>query len=258
LGFSDGGGAIAVTNFNSRELPSNVSDRVPDTGAWDLKTNQALPGQGCVSVPVHVDDPNDDSVGGYGLDNDELTALDACLGSDALLLTITYKSYALSNDGATLIFLDTDRNPTTGDVHVNMAGDTQIGVDYYVLTYWYPDLLQQVTTLTRTGAAGQTELKNQLTTVTLANRLYVTIPIDCIGNPVGGVNLMLQTAAWAGAILIPYDDLPNHGVVALPSRLLTGDFDGDGDVDGADLAAFIANPAGITLADFAADYGKGG
>lgn len=258
LGFSNGGGAIAVTNFNARQLPSNVSDRVPDTGAWDLKTDQFLPGQGCLSVPVHLDDPNDDSVGGYGLDNDELTALDACLGNDALLLTITYKSYALSNDGATLIFLDTDRNPATGEAHANMVGDTQIGVDYYVLTYWDPDVLKQITTLTRTGPAGQTDLKNQLTTVTLANRLYVTIPLDCIGKPAGAVNLMLQTAAWAGSILIPYDDLPNHGVVALPSRLYTGDLDGDGDVDGADLAAFIANPAGIAPADFAANFGKAG
>ena len=256
LEFSDGGGAIAVNNFNSRQLPSNVSDRIPDTGAWDLKTNQALPGQGCLSVPVHVDDPNNDSVGGYGLDNDELTALDACLGNDALLLTITYKSYALSNDGATLIFLDTDRNSATGEVYVNMAGDTQIGVDYYLLTYWDPDLLKQITTLTRTEPAGQTDLKNQLTTVTLANRLYVTLPLDCIDNPAGGVNLMLQTAAWSGAMLIPYDDLPNHGVVTLPSRLCRGDFNHDGDVDGADLAAYIANPGTLAPADFAAEFGR--
>jgi hypothetical protein len=256
LGFSDGGGAIAVTNFNSRQLPSNVSDRVPDTGAWDLKTDQLLPGQGCSSIPVHVDDPNDDSVGGYGLDNDELTALDACLGNDALLLTIAYKSYALSNDGATLIFLDTDRNPATGEAHANMAGGTQIGVDYYLLTYWDTDLLKQITVLTRTGPAGRTDLKNQLTTVTLANRLYVTIPLECIGSPAGEVDLMLLTAAWAGAILLPYDDLPNLGVVTLPSRLCRADLDRDGDVDGADLAAYIANPGTLAPADFAAEFGR--
>ena len=73
----------------------------------------------------------------------------------------------------------------------------------------------------------QMDLKNQLTTVTLANRLYVTLPIDCIGNPAGGVDLMLQTASWAGSILPPYDDLPNNGVVTLPSRMYIGDFYGD-------------------------------
>ena len=119
-----------------------------------------------------------------------------------------------------------------------------------------PDLLKQITTLTRTGPAGQTDIKNQLTTVTLANRLYVTLPLDCIGNPAGGVNLMLQTAAWSGAILIPYDDLPNHGVVTLPSRLCRGDFNHDGDVDGADLAAYIANPGTLAPADFAAEFGR--
>jgi len=35
-----------------------------------------------------------------------------------------------------------------------------------------------------------------------------------------------------------------------------GDLNGDGDVDGADLAAYISNSAGISLADFAADFGR--
>jgi hypothetical protein len=37
--------------------------------------------------------------------------------------------------------------------------------------------------------------------------------------------------------------------------LYAGDFDGDGDVDGADLAGYALNPAGISLEDFAAGFG---
>ena len=53
-------------------------------------------------------------------------------------------------------------------------------------------------------------------------------------------------------------DLPNHGVVTLPSRLCRGDFNHDGDVDGADLAAYIANPGTLVPADFAAEFGRVG
>jgi hypothetical protein len=34
------------------------------------------------------------------------------------------------------------------------------------------------------------------------------------------------------------------------------DFDLDGDVDGLDLSAYIDNSAGISLADFAAEFGQ--
>ncbi len=35
-----------------------------------------------------------------------------------------------------------------------------------------------------------------------------------------------------------------------------GDFDSDRDVDGSDLAIFAAGGTGITLEDFAADFGR--
>ena len=35
-----------------------------------------------------------------------------------------------------------------------------------------------------------------------------------------------------------------------------GDFDPDGDVDGADLIAYIADQTTISLADFAGDFGR--
>ena len=85
------------------------------------------------------------------------------------------------------------------------------------------------------------EVKNQLTTVTMANRLYVTLPFECIGNPTGQVDMLVETASWGGGqILLPNDNLPDMGVITLPAALLSGDLDGDNDVDGYDLSAFAA------------------
>ncbi|MDZ7581883.1 MAG: hypothetical protein U5R30_15190 [Deltaproteobacteria bacterium] len=47
----------------------------------------------------------------------------------ALLYAIDYESYLLTNDGATLIHIDTDRNPNTGWAITNLASTTTIGAD---------------------------------------------------------------------------------------------------------------------------------
>ena len=57
------------------------------------------------------------------------------------------------------------------------------------------------------------------------------------------------------------DDLDANGVIediggpAITAVTCDGDFDQDGDVDGSDLAIFAAGGTGITLEDFAADFG---
>ena len=53
-----------------------------------------------------------------------------------------------------------------------------------------------------------------------------------------------------------YDGYPGfwHTVFAL-TQICIGDIDGDGDIDGSDLAAFITKDAGIGLNDFAAKFG---
>ena len=128
LGFGDGSGALAVNNLNTREILNQTIDRVPDSSAWDLKTDTARPGQSCQFAPMHFNDPVDDSVGAFGMDNDELVGLDVCVGDRAFLFTIDYKKYLLSNDGATIIYLDTDRNPATGwEIH-NITQDTQLAL----------------------------------------------------------------------------------------------------------------------------------
>ena len=62
---------------------------------------------------MQVLDPDDDSITLFGLDNDELIRLEACLGDEAFLLTIDDKIYQLSNSGVTLVYFDTDRNLAT-------------------------------------------------------------------------------------------------------------------------------------------------
>ncbi len=238
LGFTSGDVALVVSNLNTRDIITGTIDRVPDSGAWDLGTGTQLLPQTCQAAPLHVDDPADDSIGAFGLDNDELLGLDACLGDNALLFTIFYKSFELSHDGATLIYIDTDQDPATGQAITNMAGDTVLGADYTFRTYWNIDDMEQITKIYRAEPPFVTS-KNQLATITQANKLYVTIPLECIGNPAGPVDFLVQTASWGGGpILIANDDLPNHGVLTLHVMTLPADFDRDVDVDGADLAAF--------------------
>ena len=235
-------GALAVNNLNTREILNGTIDRAPDSSAWDLKTDTARPGQTCQFSPMHFNDPVDDSVGAFGMDNDELVGLDVCFGNRAFLFTIDYKKYLLSNDGATIIYLDTDRNPATGwEIH-NITQDTQLGADYIFRTYWYTDELRQITKVLTCLPPEHVEVKNQLTTVTMANRLYVTLPFECIGNPTGQVDILMENSklGWRGRVLLSNDNLPDMGVITLPAALLSGDFDGDSDVDGYDLSAFAA------------------
>ena len=44
-----------------------------------------------------------------------------------------------------------------------------------------------------------------------------------------------------GHILLPNDDLPNHGYITMNTNLCEGDFDHDGDLDGLDLAVFATD-----------------
>lgn len=134
VGSGDGGAAIKVSALNTREILNGTFDHIPASGAWDLKKNAALSEQSSRLSAVHLFDPGDDSVGAFGYDNDELLGVQACLGYNALLLKIDYQDYALSNDGATLIHLDTDRNPATGWRLTNLAGDTVLGADYILRT----------------------------------------------------------------------------------------------------------------------------
>jgi hypothetical protein len=86
LGYSDGSGALAVTNLNTRDILGGTMDRLPDSGAWDLKNDTLLVNQACLAPTREVADPDDDSLyGAGGWDNDELVHASICLGNQALL-----------------------------------------------------------------------------------------------------------------------------------------------------------------------------
>jgi hypothetical protein len=260
LGASDGSTALAVTNLNTREILTGIIDRLPDSGAWDLKTDALLPKQACRAPSREVDDPADDSLGAFGYDNDELVHASVCLGDQAILFAIDYENYLLSNDGATLIFLDTDRNAATGWAITNLAGDTTIGADYVLRSYWDDVGLKQTTHLYRTLAPETVQTACQFATPTQAKCLYLSLPLESIGFPTGPMDILIKSASWGGGgdILLSNDDLPNSGVITLATvpGVLAGDLDFDGDVDGRDLAILAGNPALIGLGDFAVDFGR--
>ncbi len=260
LGNGNGSGALAVSSLNTREILTGTIDRLPDSGVWDLKNDVLLPTQTCLGVSREMDDPDDDSVGAFGFDNDELVHASICLGDQALLFAIDYESYLLSNDGATLIHLDTDRNPNTGWITTNLAGDTTLGADYVLRSYWDYNDLKQMTHLYRTLPPESLQSVLQFATPTQANRLYLTLPLESIGSPAGLVDILVHTASWGGGsgILLPNDDLPNSGVVTLTTipGACPGDLDPDGDVDGRDLAVLANTPTIMILGDFVIDFGK--
>ena len=258
LGYGDGDAALAVTSLDTRDILTGVIDRLPDSGAWDLKTDAQLPGQTCLASSREVDDPADDSVGAFGYDNDEMVHASICLGNQALLFAIDYESYLLTNDGVTLINIDTDRNPNTGWAITNLAGDTTIGADWVLRSYWDYNTLKQVTHLYRTVPEA-TKTVCQFATPTQSNRLFLTLPLESIGSPAGSVDILVRTASWSGGggILLSNDDLPNSGVITLATATggRPGDLDFDGDVDGGDLALLVQNPTLVNLSRFAEDFG---
>jgi hypothetical protein len=236
LGHGDGAGALAVTSLDTRNILTGTIDRLPDSGAWDLANNGLLAAQTCLALPREVSDPADDSLGAFGYDNDELVHASICPGDQALLFAIDYESYLLSNNGATLIFLDTDRSAASGWAITNQAGDTTIGADYVLRSFWDDLELKQATHLYRTLAPETVQTAYQFATPTQANRLYLTLPLECIASPSGPVDILVKSASWGGGgeILLSNDDLPNSGVVTVATvpNALVGDLDGDGDVDG--------------------------
>lgn len=229
LGNYGGGGEITVTSVSAEDItdPDSLWDRVPDSGSWDLQRDMMVPMQQCMSDQIRVEDPDNDSLlPGGGLDNDEFTVLEACLGRNAILLQIEYLKYQTSSDGPTFLYIDTDQDSSTGELFTNIAGDTQIGAEYVLFTYFDGlDGLKQWTYL-RNVNAKSTKLTDQFTLFTLANRIYLSIPFDCIGNPVGNFDLMLQTFSWgAGPLSVtigPYDNLPDQGVVTLLTNQSNG------------------------------------
>ena len=85
-------------------------------------------------------------------------------------------------------------------------------------TYFDKDTLKQATILSRNYEPVHHFWEPQLTTqVASNNRLHITIPLDCIENPTGEIDLMVQTVSME-ALVVPYDNLPDRGVVTLPTK----------------------------------------
>ena len=214
------GGSIVVrsADYGYLSVPTGGhDDRLPDTGAWDLGTGVLVPKQSCLqgAAPVHASDPEDDTRG-VGRNNDELVGLNACLGREALLLEISFKEYSASGNAYTMVFMDEEQNADTGEVHYNMGGTAYVGAEYVLMTAWhvYETPSKQVTIL---SGLDKGELANMLVTPDfVGNRIFATIPLECIGSPSNpNMDVMISTAEGL-TLIVPKDDLPNEGILTLP------------------------------------------
>ena len=140
------------------------------------------------------------------MNNDELTKLSFCLGEKALLLTISYNSYEMSNDGPTIVLLDTDRDWTTGIQWTNAQQTTTIGADFTVLTFNGVWDMRQITFL------GNVEKSQLVTPLVPLNQLVITIPFDCIGNPICSA-FMVSTLDDPIFMTTVVDTMPNDAVL---------------------------------------------
>ena len=228
------GGWTVSTHDTANLLDYQLTDWIPNTGAWDLVENKEIPSETCQTEIKQFADSVYDSIGN-GLDNDELIELRSCVGKQSLLLTLRYADYYIEpcyklskcnkkKYGATSLHFDMDQNVTTGKIHQNIQGNSQLGEEFNVLTYYHLYSLQQVTWLEMVEPDSHLLYKSQFTQVNLnKDEIYLSVPLDCIpsGSALGvdDFNLMVQTHVEGP--LQRYDDLPNSGVLTLPTRAVS-------------------------------------
>jgi len=199
LGHDEGNMDIVADSFTIQSMLNGDLESVPDKGqgALDTSTGSIKPLLSCTDTKVMITDPTGDSAG-FGADGDDITGIEACYAGDILLVTVTYSSLSLDDGAVTTIALDTDQNPDN--------------IPEYAFVY---SLYNGKLGASIFGDAGGTYTArgvDHLITMS-GNKMYISIPLEFLGNDDRSMNLYAETAFVGNKAKIPSSQRSTYGEV---------------------------------------------
>ncbi|MGP8321146.1 MAG: PGF-CTERM sorting domain-containing protein [Methanosarcinaceae archaeon] len=188
LGHDEGNMDIVADSFTVQNI-LNDYESVPDNGQGALDTSKGSikPLLSCTDSNVIITDPAGDSTG-FGVDGDDITGIEACYAGDTLLVTITYSSLSLDDGAVTTIALDTDQNPDN--------------IPEYVFIYSFYNGKLGASIFGESEGTYTAKSTDHLITMS-GNKMYISIPIEFLGNDDRSMNLYVETAFVGNKAKIP-------------------------------------------------------
>ncbi len=201
LGYDDGNMDIVMGSYSLYGLLGSESDSVPDFGYGALDTSNGCikPLLNCTDPKVTITDPVGDSLG-FGLDGDDITAVDACIAGDTLLVTVTYSSLSLDDNAVTTVIFDTDQDPN------NIPEYTFVYCIYSgkLGAYIFGDF------------GGSLIVRDATHLITmLANKMYLSVPLELLGDDDGTMNINAETALPDKFNRTIYDRAPDARFISI-------------------------------------------
>jgi hypothetical protein len=249
FGYDDGNVDVTIDSFTVFGLLDGDIDSAPDfgDGALDTSCGSIKPLLSCTGPEVSITDPVGDS-SGFGLDGDDLTGVDVCSAENVLLVTVAYSSLSPDDGAVTTVAFDTDQDP----------GNTP----EYSFVYSIYDGKLGANIFGDSGGAYTGRDTTHLITM-LGNKMYLSVPLEFLGNDDGAMNINIETALISANATNPdefdrtiYDRAPDTGFILIGSHQIAGDLNLDGKITPADARIALRIAAGSSPYDAAADVNR--
>jgi hypothetical protein len=201
LGYDNGNMDIVMDSYTLYGLLGSESDSVPDFGygALDTSNGSIKPLLNCTDPKVTITDPVGDSLG-FGLDGDDISAVDACLAGDTILVTVTYSSLSLDDNAVTTVIFDTDQDPNN--------------IPEYTFVYCFYSGKLGANIFGDFG--GSLIVRDATHLITMSgNKMYLSVPLELLGNDDGAMNINAETALPDKFNRTIYDRAPDAGFVSI-------------------------------------------
>jgi hypothetical protein len=238
LGYDDGNMDVVIDSFTLHGSLSGDIDSVPDFGygALDTSDGSIKPLLSCTYPKVTITDPVGDS-SGFGLDGDDITAVDVCSAGNILLITVTYSSLSLDDKAITTVIFDTDQDPDNIPEYtfVYSIYDGKLGANIFGGTLIMRDATHLI--------------------AMLGNKMYLSVPLEFLSNDDGTMNIHVETAIIVDEERTIYDRAPGIGFISIGGPI-KGDLNRDGKTTPADAVIALRIAVGSSPYDEAADVNR--